>query len=181
MQAKEEDGSTRITLPNMLVESVVSWLGADENASASTLIDAPETMHEADSPLAHARQIRHRPLILFVGDNLDTRELYTLVLANHGFSVIESGEGGRTLDLAVSACPDAIVLDLMKVIGMDIIKRLRANAITFRTPILILTARDTQASGEENLRSVVDAECAKPCMPADFVDRLKAILISDCP
>jgi CheY-like chemotaxis protein len=172
---------TRITLPKMLAESVARRLGSAREPSASTLIDAPETMHEHDSPLARPRQMRHRPLILFVGDNLDTRELYTLVLANHGFSVIESGEGGRTLDLAVSAAPDAIVLDLMKVIGADIIKRLRANAITFRTPILILTARDTPAPAEENLRGAADAECAKPCMPADFVDRLKAILISDHP
>ena len=142
-------------------------------------------MDETNLPSTLSRQIPNRPLILVVGDNTDTRELYALVLANHGFSVIETGEGEQTLDLAMSAAPDAIVIDLMaKVSGLDVIKRLRGNATTFRTPILIMTAdtsagdEESVAADEENVRTSAYAECAKPCMPGDFVNQLNAILVA---
>jgi DNA-binding response OmpR family regulator len=136
-------------------------------------------MNETRAHSAHPRQALDPPLILIASDNTDTRELYSLVLANHGFSVIEAGGCEQALDLAIRAAPDAIVLDLTpKLTSFEILKRLRASAPTFHTPILILTA-GAVAAGEGADYAAADAQCIKPCMPSDFVNRLKALLFAD--
>jgi DNA-binding response OmpR family regulator len=128
---------------------------------------------------AHSRRTLDPLLILIAGDNTDTRELYSLVLANHGFSVIQAGECEQALDLAMSAAPNAIVLDVTPTFsGFEVLKRLRTNASTFYTPILILTAGDL-VTAEATGYAAADAHCTKPCMPSDFVNLVKAILFVD--
>ena len=137
-------------------------------------------MNETARRNAHpALEIQSAPLILIAGENTDTRELYSLVLTNYGYSVIEARECGQAPDLAASADPDAIVLDLAPTMsGLDVLQRLRDNVSTTHTPILILTAA-ALFPGDEAVLSEADAHCTKPCMPSDFIGRLKSILFAE--
>jgi two-component system, chemotaxis family, chemotaxis protein CheY len=117
------------------------------------------------------------PLVLFVDDNRDTRELYRLILENDRFQVIEAEDGQAAIELARSARPDVIVMDinLPLVNGVDAIRALRDNADTARTPILAFTAHGA-AMAAEAIRSGANAQLLKPCLPEIFLRTLRSIL-----
>jgi DNA-binding response OmpR family regulator len=134
-------------------------------------------MDPDDPPAVLSERTSAPPLILIVANHKDTRELYALILANHGFSVIETGRPEAALNLAASATPAAIVLDLPMNVSLALVQQLRAHVLTCRLMIFMLT-EDIPAGGQAAPRRVhADAECRKPCLPGEFVDRLTAMLI----
>jgi two-component system chemotaxis response regulator CheY len=80
--------------------------------------------------------------ILVVEDTVDTRELIHLYLTNEDFTVITSADGGEGLYRAKSDHPDLIITDINmpNLSGLDMIKQLREEPGTAKTPIIALTA-----------------------------------------
>jgi CheY-like chemotaxis protein len=117
------------------------------------------------------------PLVLLVDDNADIRELYGLVLTNAGFQVIDAPDGEVAVELARSARPNAIVMDIdmPRMNGLDAIRLLRQQTHTSRTPILAFTGHGV-ASAAAALSSGANLHCLKPCLPDTFVDSLRSIL-----
>ena len=117
------------------------------------------------------------PLVLFVDDSRDTRDLYGLILTHAGYQVINADDGLRALEVARRARPDAIVMDinLPQLNGVETIKLLRAEPTTSNTPILVFTAHGA-ASAAEAVRIGANAQCLKPCLPDAFLDSLRSIL-----
>src|ERR671910_2182354 len=62
-------------------------------------------------PLLNAA-MRPRPLVLFVDDHADTRELYQLALAYDGFAVMVADSVERAMQCVTDQHPDVIVTDL---------------------------------------------------------------------
>ena len=52
------------------------------------------------------------PLVLIVDDHADTREMYAMYLAHHGFRYVLAGDGATAIRAALGAQPDVIVMDL---------------------------------------------------------------------
>ena len=80
--------------------------------------------------------------ILVVDDNPDAREMVSYILVKEGFSVVTAGDGEAALDLVKKQTPDLIVTDIQmpKLDGIEMIKRLRDQFMSRRVPIVVMSS-----------------------------------------
>jgi DNA-binding response OmpR family regulator len=92
------------------------------------------------------------------------------------YAVDISTDGEDGLHMARSNPYDLVILDLMLPLlgGLDILKTLRAEGR--RTPVLILTARDTTADLQRGLNLGGDDYLTKPFDMGELVARCKALI-----
>jgi CheY-like chemotaxis protein len=80
--------------------------------------------------------------ILLVEDNPQNRRLAQFLLKSQGYTVYEATTGEEALELARTARPELILMDL-QLPGMDgytVTRRLKAEAATAAIPVVALTA-----------------------------------------
>jgi two-component system, cell cycle sensor histidine kinase and response regulator CckA len=81
-------------------------------------------------------------VILIVDDNKAHIELLLNLLDNAGFTVLMADNGERAVEIAESALPDLILLDILmpKIDGFETCRRLKTNPATQDIPVIFLTA-----------------------------------------
>jgi two-component system, OmpR family, response regulator len=116
------------------------------------------------------------PRLLVVDDEPNTLELLSATLRFSGFEVASAGTGQEALELARDFRPDLIVLDVMMpgIDGFDVAKRLRASGV--RTPVLFLTARDSDEDKVTGLTIGGDDYVTKPFSLEEVIARIRSIL-----
>ncbi|HEX4386751.1 MAG TPA: ATP-binding protein [Myxococcales bacterium] len=119
-----------------------------------------------------------RPHIALVVD--DTPDIIRLVhtsLRSH-FKVISADDGLKGLELAMKERPSLIVTDLMMpgIDGLELTKRLRADATTSHIPILMLTAKGDLGDRVIGLETGVSAYVAKPFSPRELLTQARALV-----
>lgn len=116
--------------------------------------------------------------ILVVEDEPDIRKLIHYNLAQERFQTVEAEDGEKALRLLERDKPHLIILDLMLpgLSGLEICKRLRQRPETSRIPILMLTAKASEADRVVGLEMGADDYLTKPFSPRELVARVKAIL-----
>ncbi len=116
--------------------------------------------------------------VLLVEDEAAVRELLAFHLGKAGFNVLEAASTAEADDLAQGA--DVIVLDWMLPgeSGTRWLQRLRElqGDSSLRKPVLMLTARATEADKVDGLESGADDYLTKPFSNAELVARLRALL-----
>jgi DNA-binding response OmpR family regulator len=100
--------------------------------------------------------------ILVVEDDAKMAELLRRGLAGQGHTIDVAADGIKGLEKAQASSFDAIVLDVMLpgMDGLQVAKRLRASGV--RTPILMLTARDSVPDIVRGLDVGADDYLTKP-------------------
>jgi phosphate regulon transcriptional regulator PhoB len=118
------------------------------------------------------------PEVLVVEDEPDIRNLIVLHLAREGFRCRTARGGGEALREARAANPDLIVLDLMlpELDGLEVCRRLRADAATAAIPIIMLTAKADEVDRVVGLEMGADDYVVKPFSPKELVARVRAVL-----
>ena len=113
--------------------------------------------------------------ILIVEDEPDLLSAVAQSLREEGYAVDEATDGETGLYKAKSSDYDAIVLDLMipRLDGISLLQRLRTLK---KTPVLILTARDTTADRVKGLDNGADDYLTKPFELAELLARLRALI-----
>jgi DNA-binding response OmpR family regulator len=113
--------------------------------------------------------------ILVIEDEPRMQELLRKGLYEHGFTVMSAGDGESGLEIAIAHGFDALVLDvgLPRMDGYSLMQALRACGRT--TPILMLTARDTEDDIIRGLDLGADDYLTKPFSFAELVARLQSI------
>ena len=116
--------------------------------------------------------------ILVVDDEDDLLELVRYNLAKEGFEVVCVSSGEEALKAARKDPPDLIVLDLMlpAVDGLEVCRRLKADARTRDVPIVMLTAKSEEADMIAGLDRGADDYIGKPFSPRVLTARIKALL-----
>jgi DNA-binding response OmpR family regulator len=96
--------------------------------------------------------------------------------ASKGFEVLTAADGASGLDLALSANPDLILLDIMlpKVNGFEICRAIREQNLEM--PILMLTAKGQEADIILGLNLGADDYITKPFRLGELVARTNAFL-----
>src|SRR3954453_24258055 len=143
---------------------------------ATTLAAGYEDPMKEMPPAPSARPIDTvRSRILVVDDNARTQEAIALYLRHAGYEVDVAGTGPDALMLAAERTPDLIVLDLMLpgLGGLDVCRTLRERT---DVPIIMVTARTTEADKLEGLRSGADDYVTKPFSPRELVARVATVL-----
>ena len=120
------------------------------------------------------------PLVLLAEDDEDVRMLAELVLRREGYEVRAVSDGQSALDAASERTPAVAVLDVSmpRMDGLGTARRLRERDETRDVPIMLLTARVTEADRERGRDAGVDAQLDKPFSPAVLAERISALLES---
>ncbi len=113
--------------------------------------------------------------ILVVEDEPKTAATLRLYLEHGGFEVLLATDGEAGLKAARERQPDLLVLDLMlpKLDGLAVCRALRRES---DVPILLLTARTTEADRLAGLGLGADDYVTKPFSPRELVLRIRAVL-----
>jgi len=123
-------------------------------------------METGSSPRAH---------LLFVEDDVATREPIAANLGAHGYRVAEVGSAGEATRAWEARRPDLILLDLglPDRDGLTIVRRVRREATT---PILVLSARGEERDRVTALEQGADDYLTKPFGLAELRARIAALL-----
>jgi len=130
-----------------------------------------------------------KPYILIIEDDPDIAESIRYNLEREGVftaQVALSGEDGLTAALGSGQVrragdhhgPDLIILDLNlpRMSGFELCRRLRAEELTRRTPIIMLTARSDEGDKVRGLELGADDYITKPFSVRELVARVRAAL-----
>jgi DNA-binding response OmpR family regulator len=117
---------------------------------------------------------------LIIEDDPDIAESVKYNLESEGFSAVVASTGEQGLALALDAHnpPAIIVLDLMLpgMNGMELCRRLRRESQTRRTPIIMLTAKTSEADRIAGLDLGADDYIGKPFSVRELLARVRAVL-----
>jgi two-component system, OmpR family, alkaline phosphatase synthesis response regulator PhoP len=113
--------------------------------------------------------------VLVVDDEPKIVQLARDYLEHAGFAVLTAGDGPSALQAARVRAPDLIVLDL-GLPGLDGLEVMRSIRASGPTPIVVLTARDTELDKLLGLELGADDYVTKPFSPRELVARVRAVL-----
>lgn len=116
--------------------------------------------------------------ILVVDDQPDTLMLIVRALEGDHYTVGKASSGAEGLKMIEEDMPDLLVLDY-KMTGMDgleVMKRLRANAKTQKLPVLMLTSMGDEPSTRAGFEAGVTDYVTKPFSIPQLTSRVRACL-----
>jgi CheY-like chemotaxis protein len=115
---------------------------------------------------------------LVVDSNPGGRELMRILLEHEGYETIEAGDTSEALELASSASPDLITIDLQMARheGLSAARRLRQSA-RFKKVIVALTGRELDSDPEQLTAAGFSTSIAKPIVSQCLHDRLSQLAI----
>ncbi len=116
--------------------------------------------------------------ILLIEDEPDITELIRFNLENERFQVVSSETGEQGCRLAGELHPDLIILDLMlpDMSGIEVCKLLRRQEGLRQIPIIMATARDSEADVVLGLELGADDYITKPFSVRELSARVRAVL-----
>lgn len=118
--------------------------------------------------------------IVIAEDDDAIAHMVNMALGDAGFLCLRARDGDEALKLVKAHDPDLLVLDVMmpRVDGLEVARRLKADVIWSRTPILMLTALAGVDDQVQGLEAGADAYMAKPFDLREMGARVKAMIRS---
>lgn len=119
-----------------------------------------------------------QPTVLVVEDEPATNHLFCLLLQREGFTCHGVEEGTRALSMATELRPSALLLDLMlpDMSGFEVYEKMRRTGPLRRTPVIIVTALNDDASRKRGRDLGAEAYLTKPFHPEQLVAEMRGIL-----
>ena len=113
--------------------------------------------------------------VLVVDDEKPISDIIKFNLEKEGYEVVVAYDGEEALQKVESESPDLIVLGLMlpKIDGLEVAKQVRAKR---STPIIMVTAKDSELDKVWGLELGADDSVTKPFSNRELVARVKANL-----
>lgn len=114
--------------------------------------------------------------LLLVEDEADLRNITTKRLTTEGYSVDSCGNGVDALDYALATDYDVIILDILmpKMDGLTVLGKLRAQGK--KTPVMLLTAKDSVEDRVKGLDTGADDYLIKPYSYEELSARVRSLL-----
>ncbi len=115
--------------------------------------------------------------ILVVDDNAINRQLAVYLLKKGGYNVYEAESGRQAFDFLAEQTPDVILLDIQlpEMDGVEVLKRIRANAATKDITVIALTAYTMRGDKEKFEAAGFDGYLPKPIEPRTFANQILEI------
>jgi len=123
-------------------------------------------------------ELKEKPKILFVEDDLSLQKSISYILEKEGFDVVCSKTGEDAIELARKESPDLILLDLILpgIDGFDVCELLKKDSRTEKIFIIMLTGRGMVDEIVKGLELYADDYITKPFEPKILLARFHAVL-----
>lgn len=114
--------------------------------------------------------------VLVVDDDPLVIEILQTVLNLEEFEVTTASDGATALERVGERRPDVVVLDVMMpgLDGFEVCRRLKADHPSL--PVVLLTARNSEADRAEAQDADCDVYLTKPFSPLDLIGRLRDLV-----
>jgi two-component system KDP operon response regulator KdpE len=115
------------------------------------------------------------PLVLAVDDEAGILRLIKLGLTPQGFRVLTAQSAAEALEIAQDYRPDIALLDIVmpEMSGLELMRELRERG---ELPVILLTAKGTDADKVRGLEMGADDYLAKPFSADELSARVRAVL-----
>uniref|UniRef100_UPI0040476470 response regulator transcription factor n=1 Tax=Yoonia sp. TaxID=2212373 RepID=UPI0040476470 len=116
--------------------------------------------------------------VLLIEDEPNIIEAISFILSRDGFTVHTHEDGETAMNKVLALPPDLIILDVMlpRRSGFDILRDLRAEPVTAKIPVMMLTARGQAKDRDLALRLGADHFMTKPFSNADVRDHVRSLI-----
>ncbi len=118
---------------------------------------------------------KNQQTILIVEDEATLSNLSQTYLNAAGFRTLIASDGAQAIEMHTNQHPDLIILDIFlpKVDGREVLKAIRAWS---DTPVIILSALNSEEDRIKGLDLGADDYITKPFSPREVVSRVKSVL-----
>ena len=102
--------------------------------------------------------------IMIVEDDPRNMKLVMMALRPHGYTLLEATDGEEAVETALRDTPDLILMDMQlpKMSGIEVTRKLRGESAFSRIPIIALTAYAMKGDDEKFIEAGCDAYLSKP-------------------
>ena len=122
------------------------------------------------------RALGRVPLVLVIEDDQTQRQLLTRVLEKASYEAIGVGDGETGLRAIVEHQPDLVLLDLNlpRLDGFEVCRRLRADPLTATLPVIVLTGHTSVDDMVRALDAGADDFITKPFQQVELLARMRS-------
>lgn len=119
--------------------------------------------------------------VVVADDKLELRKLIRITFAGDDCRIVEAANGLDAVRLIVSEKPRVALIDIMMpgIDGLEVCRRVRADAAVAGTRLILVTARGQQADVLEGQKAGADDYIIKPFSPENLRERVFAFF-ADC-
>ncbi len=116
--------------------------------------------------------------VLLIEDEPNIIEAISFILSRDGWTVHTHEDGATAMEKVLAMPPDMIILDVMLPgrSGFDILRDLRAHAVTKEIPVMMLTARGQEKDRELAQRLGVNHFMTKPFSNTEVRDYVRNLM-----
>ncbi len=116
--------------------------------------------------------------ILLVDDDPGVHMVIVPILSKAGYFAVSAKNGEQALHLALNERPDLIILDVIMpgIKGRDLCKKIKAYDVLKDTPVIFLTAKDSEDDVKAELEAGAIAHLTKPVNPVDLLKTVDGII-----
>jgi chemosensory pili system protein ChpA (sensor histidine kinase/response regulator) len=108
--------------------------------------------------------VRKLPLVMVVDDSLTVRKITTRLLTRFGYQVVTAKDGVDAMEQLVDLSPAVMLLDveMPRMDGFELTKRLRQDSKTKDLPIIMITSRTADKHRNYAIEIGVNEYLGKP-------------------
>ncbi|PXW86464.1 chemosensory pili system protein ChpA (sensor histidine kinase/response regulator) [Nitrosomonas sp. Nm84] len=120
------------------------------------------------------------PTIMVVDDSLTVRKVTCRLLEREGCDVLVAKNGAEAMEIIQETIPDVMLIDLEmpKMNGFELIKNVRANPQTAKTPIIIISSRTAEKHQNIAKDLGVNVFLGKPYKENELLKHLSGLIKS---
>ncbi|MDH2917215.1 MAG: response regulator [Gallionella sp.] len=133
--------------------------------------------HKAEISAA-VEEVRTVPLIMVVDDSLTVRKITTRLLERAGYLVVTAKDGVDALEQLMEISPDLMLLDIEmpRMDGFELAKRLRQDSKTKALPIIMITSRTADKHRNFAMELGVNEYLGKPFQEEELLHHITRLL-----
>ncbi len=116
--------------------------------------------------------------VLIVEDNELNMKLLNDLLQANGYDTLQASDGFEAMELTRNHRPDLILMDIQlpKISGLDVVKRLKSDEDIAHIPVIAVTAFAMRGDEEKFRDGGCDGYIAKPISVPAFLETVAAFL-----
>ena len=117
--------------------------------------------------------------MLIVEDNPQNMRLITMTLGAKDYTLVKATDGEEALDMAIRERPDLIIMDIQlpKLNGLEVTKRLRQMPEFSHIPIIAITAHAMKGDEEKFIEAGCNAYLPKPVNTRELPEMIAQMLL----